>query len=734
MNTTLPRKRIRLPRRQSAAAAVSKSSDLDSAADSDPTHSHHQSGPSRSPTTLNKLVLGKSKILGKASDLPSEERPFRDFFPDLDIVASLPIVKFDYGAEATAADATTDSTSHASMTSDKNGSAVKRHALQLVVKPLDDPDDQDPATGVSAPFLDTLPALSKEAFKTVPKPSFRMLQNADSQNVVAPLEPFARYIDPSEDELAERIEYDMDEQDREWLIAFNIDRKRMSQRPCSEDLFERLIDHIEKEWFDLTKDLPKAGRDETPYPEDISCAVCDDGEAENSNAIVFCDGCNLAVHQDCYGVPFIPEGQWLCRKCMVSPEMPVSCVFCPLEGGAFKQTSTNRWAHLSCAMWIPECHIANTVYMEPIEGVENIPKSRWKLRYGAPIQCSNKSCFTAFHPSCARKAKLYMKMRGQNSADPNNFRAYCDKHSPREYRETVDLESTVFAAQQELGRLKEPRRSTMQYTSGGFESDDDRHSTVSYASSAQRKRKAQFEASDDERSEAAFITSKSRPKQTIQINSNQPRAAASASSSSLQNSVPGYSSPPNVSRPIISMSAPVIPMYVFSRVLESVEAQLPKKKPEIAIKVARYWALKRENRRGAALLKRLHLEPWTAMATANKEDEENKIRKYELLGQLRRDLERVRMLTDLVRKREKEKERICLLQQQYIMMLLNPIAKPLRAALDQLKAKDRYKIFAEPVSIIDVPDYLNYISHPMDFATMADKIDSFQYMTVDDFE
>ena len=31
--------------------------------------------------------------------------------------------------------------------------------------------------------------------------------------------------------------------------------------------------------------------------EDSTCAICDDSDGVNSNAIVFCDGCNLVVHQ-----------------------------------------------------------------------------------------------------------------------------------------------------------------------------------------------------------------------------------------------------------------------------------------------------------------------------------------------------------------------------------------------------------------------------------------------------
>ena len=59
--------------------------------------------------------------------------------------------------------------------------------------------------------------------------------------------------------------------------------------------------------------------------------------------------------------------------------MNQSCILCPNEGGAFKQTVSGDWAHLLCAIWVPETRVANETLMEPITGVEKINKQRWKL-------------------------------------------------------------------------------------------------------------------------------------------------------------------------------------------------------------------------------------------------------------------------------------------------------------------------------------------------------------------
>ena len=54
---------------------------------------------------------------------------------------------------------------------------------------------------------------------------------------------------------------------------------------------------------------------EVPDASDARCAVCGDGESNGSDQIVFCDRCNVAVHQNCYGVADIPQGEWLCWPC-----------------------------------------------------------------------------------------------------------------------------------------------------------------------------------------------------------------------------------------------------------------------------------------------------------------------------------------------------------------------------------------------------------------------------------
>lgn len=45
------------------------------------------------------------------------------------------------------------------------------------------------------------------------------------------------------------------------------------------------------------------------------CSICRKPDSKPPNEIIFCDGCDMAVHQKCYNVPNIPEGDWLCRTC-----------------------------------------------------------------------------------------------------------------------------------------------------------------------------------------------------------------------------------------------------------------------------------------------------------------------------------------------------------------------------------------------------------------------------------
>jgi bromodomain and PHD finger-containing protein 1 len=224
--------------------------------------------------------------------------------------------------------------------------------------------------------------------------------------------------------LDEEVEYDMDDEDCVWLRLINERRLQDDNNAqlVTQEQFELLMDRFEKESY-FQSSTPnnhnsKQANDSKNLDttnDDALCCICLDGECLNSNAILFCDMCNLAVHQECYGVPYIPEGQWLCRRCIQSPSAPVTCELCPNQHGAFKQTDLGKWVHVVCAIWIPEVHFANTVFLEPIIGFENIDKARWKLmcyicrkkNAGACIQCDKHNCYKAFHVTCAQQVHFF---------------------------------------------------------------------------------------------------------------------------------------------------------------------------------------------------------------------------------------------------------------------------------------------------------------------------------------
>lgn len=45
------------------------------------------------------------------------------------------------------------------------------------------------------------------------------------------------------------------------------------------------------------------------YDENVICDVCRSPDSEEANEMVFCDNCNICVHQACYGITTIPSGK-----------------------------------------------------------------------------------------------------------------------------------------------------------------------------------------------------------------------------------------------------------------------------------------------------------------------------------------------------------------------------------------------------------------------------------------
>ena len=166
------------------------------------------------------------------------------------------------------------------------------------------------------------------------------------------------------------------------------------------------------------------------------CAVCADGDAYAKNDILLCDGCTLPVHQFCYGVRTVPKGPWFCAPCKrrLHPAALV-CELCGAAGGALKPTEEGAWAHVTCALWLPETSFGDPERVEPVVGVRGVAKARYSLqclvckrRGGAALQCASKRCVVAFHALCMlHDARIVRAVVTEGGAA--QWRAFCESHA-----------------------------------------------------------------------------------------------------------------------------------------------------------------------------------------------------------------------------------------------------------------------------------------------------------------
>lgn len=186
-------------------------------------------------------------------------------------------------------------------------------------------------------------------------------------------------------------------------------------------------------------------------------------------------------------------------------------------------------------------------------------------------------------------------------------------------------------------------------------------------------------------------------------------------------------------------SAPIIliPTIPPDRVQEIGTLVSMQKKSQFIQRLVAYWTLKRQFRNGVPLLRRLQTAQAGSSSRNGLEGSPDKNELYKQLKywqHLRQDLERARLLCELVRKREKLKMQLIKTNEECVLSKINPLGSAMQKILEQLVAKDNLEIFLEPVDASEVPDYSNVIKNPMDLGTMRDKIRGGIYEAIDEME
>ncbi|XP_060082098.1 uncharacterized protein LOC132561390 isoform X2 [Ylistrum balloti] len=173
---------------------------------------------------------------------------------------------------------------------------------------------------------------------------------------------------------------------------------------------------------------------DNPHPLGLNTVLDNDG----LSPLLTCDQCKICVHASCYGVTEFPK-KWKCTRC-TKQMFSAECCLCCQRGGALKPTSDGKWAHIVCALAIPEVKFENIQKREPINAYK-ITSERSKLRcyycnplqnsektFGVCVQCSQGRCTSSFHVTCAYAAGVVY----ETSDWPFPVYNTCLRHSHKE--------------------------------------------------------------------------------------------------------------------------------------------------------------------------------------------------------------------------------------------------------------------------------------------------------------
>jgi hypothetical protein len=121
----------------------------------------------------------------------------------------------------------------------------------------------------------------------------------------------------------------------------------------------------------LFSDSPVLSADTTRAKEtedEVLCGVCCAPDSLENDPIVICEVCGVAVHQTCYRLAVVPDGDWYCQPCRqyldaqdieknVIPTHELECQACCTKAGAFAPTADGGWVHVACSMFLPELYL-----------------------------------------------------------------------------------------------------------------------------------------------------------------------------------------------------------------------------------------------------------------------------------------------------------------------------------------------------------------------------------------